>query len=344
MNPEHLSRQLLPPRAGVGVVDVVRDAGWLHTAGGTAPYVALFARVPNLHRQQVDDAVYRRFELIEVPCVRDSMMLVPRDDLGIALAAGRRSYDARLKMIGKATGATRDEIARLAERIEKTLGDGIRSADALHKEVPPRLIRDFGEAGRKLGVTSTLPLALKLLQVEGRIVRVGENHRIDAKLWFYRRAPSDAPPPPDDLDAALAARFLRWAAPAATEEFAWWAGIGKRAAQAALDRASVDPPPPVAPESAPILLPFRDNLFVLRHDEAMHHNAIVLRGERRGVWEWDVEREEIAWRLFDGKRAAGVERECARVATFIRQELGDHRIYALDHARSRAERLAFVRG
>jgi hypothetical protein len=39
-------RQLLPPRHGISIADVVARAGWIPSAGGTGPYLAIRARIP----------------------------------------------------------------------------------------------------------------------------------------------------------------------------------------------------------------------------------------------------------------------------------------------------------
>src|SRR6266566_4982870 len=176
---EWLARQF--PAGALSVAEIVSRTGWMHSAGGTGPYLSLRARNAALTRQQIDDAVYRRFEVLEIPAVRDSMMLVPREDIGLALAAGRRSFAERIKKF--------PNVDQLADRILKTLGDGVRSADALRDELPPKLITNLGEAGRKMGFTSTLPIALRLLQVQGRVLRLAEDLRLDAKRYFYKRWP-----------------------------------------------------------------------------------------------------------------------------------------------------------
>ncbi|HEV7488047.1 MAG TPA: crosslink repair DNA glycosylase YcaQ family protein [Thermoanaerobaculia bacterium] len=80
-------RQLLPPRDGISIADVVDKAGWIPSAGGTGPYLSIRARIPTATRQDVDDGVFERLELLELPSVRDTAFLVPRADAGIALAA-----------------------------------------------------------------------------------------------------------------------------------------------------------------------------------------------------------------------------------------------------------------
>ena len=50
-----MERQLLPPRPGISVADVVARAGWIPSAGGTGPYLAFRARIPSINREDVDD-------------------------------------------------------------------------------------------------------------------------------------------------------------------------------------------------------------------------------------------------------------------------------------------------
>src|SRR3954453_15622300 len=99
MTQQWLERQLLPTRPDLSIAGVVDGAGWIPSAGGTGPYLAIRARIPAATRQDVDDAVFDRMEILELPSVRDPAFLVPRADAGIALAAGRRAYDERLRKL-----------------------------------------------------------------------------------------------------------------------------------------------------------------------------------------------------------------------------------------------------
>jgi len=322
------------------VADIVRGIGWIHSAGGTGPYLSLKARAPSLTRQQIDQAVYREFDPVEVIAVRESAMLVPREDIGVALAAGRRSMLSRWKKLP----LDAEDIDALADRIMKTLGDRTRSADQLRSEIPPKMITDLGEEGKKLGLTSTLPIALRLLQSQARIIRIGEDMRLDAKRYFYRRWPSSLPSgeEPRDLDAELAKRFAAWTSPT-VDDFAFFAGIGKTAAKKALGGG-----PSQAVQSLPkgvALLPWRDPFFELHRDsEAVkkhHHNWIVDDGKLCGIWEYDPKAERIVWRTFQKTR--GVDAAVKATETFIRDELGDHKFYPFDQGKTREARLAAIR-
>jgi len=359
-----MERQLLPPRPGVPVADVVARAGWIPSAGGTGPYLAFRARIPSIAREDVDNAVFGRMEVLELPSVRDTAFLVPRADAGLALAAGRRAYDERLRKLP----VDRPVIETLGAKILKAIGDGALTTDQLRRALPPGSIDDLGDAGKRLGITSTLPAALKLLQSEGRVLRTTEDRRLDGRTHLYRRWPKEIDTtPPADLDRALAERFLTWAAPATIDDFSWWAGIGKRAAKEAMGPLLIDdvPLPPRRRDDSIVLLPFRDNLFCLhrglepfvedddaevmdtsgravsaKETEMLHHNAIIAGGVLRGIWEFDGER--IVAKLF-GKAPRGLDAAIAEMETFIRDQLGDHKYYAFDTGATRAKRVDFVR-
>lgn len=364
MTAQWMERQLLPPRPGMSVADVVARAGWIPSAGGTGPYLVFRARIPTISRQDVDDAVFGRMELLELPSVRDTAFLVPRADAGVALAAGRRSLDERLRKLPVA----RRTIEVLGDKILKAIGKGVHSTDQIRRALPPDSIEDLGEAGKQLGFGSTLPAALRLLQAEGRVLRSTEDRRLDGRTHLYRAWPKEIDAaPPAGLDHALAIRFLAWAAPVAVEAFAWWAGIGKRAAKVAMGPLRVDDVrlPPGRRDEDVYLLPFRDNLFGLHRglepflgDDAaevmdtsgraidaagagmLHHNAIVAGGMLRGIWEFDG--ESIAARPF-GKPPRGLDAAVAAMEQFIREQLGDHKTYAFDTGATRARRVDFIR-
>ncbi len=118
-----------------------------------------------------------------------------------------------------------------------------------------------------------------------------------------------------------------------------------------------------------VLLPFRDPFVHMRHSPAvlarnagapvldgmlkrariadvsrLHHHTIVS-GEIVGVWEYDSEVGAVVTRLWDAdarlrRRVADAAAETAR---FIRAQLGDAKISAVDPPAKRAKRLAFCR-
>src|SRR5205085_10569848 len=128
-----------------------------------------------------------------------------------------------------------------------------------------------------------------------------------------------------------------------------WSGLTKTAAKRLL---SGVPQPKPATRKGVMLLPFRDNYFGLHRDltefakgitlldmsnkpvpieklASLHHNAIVADGELRGIWDYDKDAEKIRWTTF--RKTPGAEKAVADTEEFIREQLGDHKYYALDH-------------
>jgi hypothetical protein len=198
-----MERQLLPPRGGVTVAEVVERGGWIPSAGGTGPYLAMRARIPSITRQDVDDAVFVRMDVLELPAVRDTAFLAPRADAGLALAAGRRTLAERLRKLP----VDRHVIESLGAKILNVIGDGVFTTDQLRRALPPGSIEDLGDAGKRLGITSTLPAALKLLHAEGKVLRTNAEGRLDGKTHLYRRWPKEIPttPPRSRAGGALSA-------------------------------------------------------------------------------------------------------------------------------------------
>ncbi|HWI63554.1 MAG TPA: crosslink repair DNA glycosylase YcaQ family protein, partial [Symbiobacteriaceae bacterium] len=72
------------------------------------------------------------------------------------------------------------------------------------------------------------------------------------------------------------------------------------------------------------------------------YHVILDRGRLIGFWEFDPERQEIAWMTFDAP-PAGLRAEVARTEAFAREQLGDVRSFSLDSPASRAPRIAWLR-
>ena len=80
----------------------------------------------------------------------------------------------------------------------------------------------------------------------------------------------------------------------------------------------------------------------LLHREEPESHAILDRGIVIGLWEYDPEAQEIAWKV-DGKKDAALKKAVARTQEYVRTELGDARSFSLDSPKSRAPRIAALR-
>lgn len=79
--------------------------------------------------------------------------------------------------------------------------------------------------------------------------------------------------------------------------------------------------------------------------DGLNHHTIVCGGDVVGVWEYDPKAETVLTRLWgaDAELRRRVADAAADTARFIRQQLGDAKLSAVDPPAKRAKRLAFCR-
>ncbi|NYE71477.1 DNA glycosylase AlkZ-like family protein [Microlunatus parietis] len=222
---------------GTEPAEVLRRTGWARTVGGSNPYLTLFARA-GIDRAAADRAV-AEVAICELPSARGCTYLLPAEDFAIGLAAGAGAPRAELAAAIKHLDVTEAEIDRLGEAVLAAVSEA--GTPLQPQDLRDRLgdaARSLGEAGRKRGVSSTLPLALGLLQSAGELRRVPIDGRLDQQRYGYVRwTPSPlagADIDPDLVAADLASRYFAWAGPATLAHFRWFSGLGAAVAKRAV--------------------------------------------------------------------------------------------------------------
>jgi hypothetical protein len=220
--------------AGAKAAAVLERAGWVRSVGGASPYLALFAR-SGASRPAVDAEV-AKLAIHELPSARGCTYVVPAAEFGLALRASVGQGDAAtLAMARKYLGVTDAEIAKLSDKILAAVAETPLEPRELKDELGDA-VRNLGAEGKKRGTTTTLPLALALLQTSGRIRRVPTDGRLDQQRYRYvawKPTPVCALSEPE-VAVELARRFFRWAGPGTVAQLAWWAGLGAKSARAAV--------------------------------------------------------------------------------------------------------------
>jgi hypothetical protein len=292
------------PRRERSIAAIVEDHGFVRTLGGTEVYLAVRARRPALTRKELEDATARG-DVRVATAVRGCMYLVSGRDFRIALAIAESLSRPRAQRERERAGIEKGELEKLGEKVVKLIAkSGPLSTDALRKQLPAGSVRSLGEVGKKLGVSSTLPPALRLLEFDDRIERALETGRLDTERYVWRIADTiadAAPSEPEALHARLAELFFGWAGVATKADFAEWCGIGKGEAAKAIERAGLvdvavegnDAPCHAvasalhnvddtvgATRETVALLPFEDNVLALRSGprvwvDAAHHAVDV---------------------------------------------------------------------
>jgi hypothetical protein len=214
--------------------EVLKKTGWSRSVGGSNPYQTLFAR-NGASREEIDKSV-SKLEIYELPSARGCTYVVPASHYALALKLSQ-DFHKDENVAVKSLGVTPKELDKLSDRILKVLEKGPQDPRQL-KESLGDAVRNLGEAGKKKGMTTTLPIALGKLQSAGKIRRVPLNGRLDQQRYAYA---SWSPSPldkfklnRDEAYVELARLFFQWIGPASIKEFQWFSALGVSASNAAV--------------------------------------------------------------------------------------------------------------
>jgi len=225
---------------------VVARTGWLRTLGGADVYIAARARRPSLTRAELDSSVSSH-ALRVLPAARSCMYLVPQEHAAIALGFADGLWRRRTDRELHRAGSSWKEVHEIGREIAALLGKGPLSTDAVRRGLPPGTVRSLGDAGKKLGLASPLPVALRDLELKGVIERTLDQGRLDSERYVWRSATST---PIDashrvrsdvELTDEIVAIFFSQMGPATMMDFSEWAGISRRHAAEAIARVGLIP-------------------------------------------------------------------------------------------------------
>jgi hypothetical protein len=210
---------------------VLATSGWARSVGGVNPYLTLFARAGTT-RADTDRAV-ADLAICELPAARGCTYVVPSADFALALQAGRRAPEAEAATALR-LGVPRQEIDDLCAAVLDALADRPLDPAALKGPLGPA-VRSLGEAGRKKGLTTTLPVALGLLQSAGEIRRIPLTGRLDQQRYAYERwTPPRTRLTDEETRVELARRYFGWTGGASLAELRWFTAFSARDAKAAV--------------------------------------------------------------------------------------------------------------
>lgn len=172
----------------------------------------------------------------------DEYRRLDRDRIGLRIPAMRRTvFLVPSSSAGRVFAATRAPVAHIEGRLRRT---GVSDADyrQLAQQIltaarQPRTSRDLQQVTGISG--QALAVVLRSLRFEGRILALAGDslsmsaHRyVATSMWIEEGLTSDDPA------AALvwlAGEYLRAYGPARPDDFAWWAGVTRRAATKAVE-------------------------------------------------------------------------------------------------------------
>lgn len=279
---------------GDALPDLVARTGFIRTLGGVDGYISLLARHPQLQLAEVDRAVSSG-ALRVTPAARGCIYLVAEAHATLCLAIAEQLSASRDQRDAEKAGIKKGELEKLGAKVVETLAKhGPATTDVLRKRLPEGSVRSLGEQGKKIGVSSPLPPALRKLEFAGQIERTLEAGRIDTERYQWRARKAKPSKPIAKPHEAIAKLFFAWAGVATLKEFAAWSGFAVKDAKAACEAIALrevvleDGPGFADPDAleaggddeAVALLTFEDNLTALgggpaRWIATKHHGITV---------------------------------------------------------------------
>ena len=238
------NRQALDGRLFGGCAkEILCQTGWARSVAGVNPYLTLLSR-GGIRRREAEEAL-ARLEIHELPSARGCTYVVPSTDFALALKVGQGIGTEADLRLARSLGVTDREVDKLRDAVVSALSKGPLDPDALRGSTGGT-VRNLGEAGKKKGMTSTLPLTLGLLQSEGEIRRIPTNGRMDQQRYSYALW---RPNPlagfrlsTEEACTELARRYFGWIGPASLGHFQWFSGLGVKAAKAAIEPLALESP------------------------------------------------------------------------------------------------------
>ena len=242
-------RHRLAPAAGAAdPVEATRGVVALHSTDAATVFLSMWARTHDFRVEQLERALYEERALVRLLGMRRTLWVVPRDLVGVVVAACTRVIAARerkrLEAFVSRSGVTDEPDAWLAQvgaaalRAVETRGEAFTSDVSADEPVLATKVR-LGAGTRWEAQVSIASRILPLLAAEGELTR--GRPRTSWTNGQYRWVPTAAwlggafdTVEPADAQAELLRRWLLSFGPATETDVRWWTGWTAREARAAL--------------------------------------------------------------------------------------------------------------
>ncbi len=235
-------------RGAGSIIEATRSVYALHSSDPVTPFLALWARVPEIGIEDVERSLYGARDLWRMHAMRRTIFVVEHGDAGALLSGAARAIaqkerDRLVGWIAADVFSSAHDPRAAAERLLTDLGERALSAVAsagvavttrelgvLVPELMTRVTLGSGKWSQTAAISSRL---LMLLAMEGKIVRgaplgswLASQYRWSSIAAWFGAAP-DLP----DVEAArteIVRRYLETHAPVTEVDLRWWTGWSKR--------------------------------------------------------------------------------------------------------------------
>lgn len=316
-------------RRPASIVEVATGSLGLYVSPPVS-HLEVMARRPD-HRPEDLERLLDDRALIGLRTLRGSAFLVPVGLLPVVVPATRernvRAFGTYLRR-----SLTTASYETWAGRVDQVLGDGmLTKAQITERLDPPDPDRRF-----MTNVISQMATESRLVGV--RRARSWRSAEIAYTRWANWLPDVDVETPDSEEARTVLARwYLERFGPATVDDFAWWSGLTKTQARAAIEASGADPAagPGGDPPRGVRLLPIWDALFVTWKDRSRFlpdslapyvydasgnaTSVVLVDGAVAGVWAMTTKGDRLELRAspfgsFSPSAWSGIEEEAARIA------------------------------
>lgn len=223
------------PGSQSSAAECFETTGWARSVGGANPYLTANSRT-KCSVQALHEAA-NSVQICELPAARGCTYVVPAAHFACALTVGASFGQTEIKTAEKYLNFSRSELEVLCGNVLDALDAGPLDPASLRQSLGEK-VRSFGEEGKKRGTTTSLPLALGLLQSLGEIRRISADGRFDSQRYRYEKWSSGPLAgrslTESEADAMLAQLYWKWTGIASIAHFRWFSGFNVKRANAAV--------------------------------------------------------------------------------------------------------------
>ncbi len=209
------------------VVQVTRDISGLHATGAKEPYLALFARMRNFVREELDNELYIKKSLGKIRCMRGTLYILTEE------------------MIPATYAATKEMVEKLSRRYTEFRGISMNEYPVISRKILDLLKgreMTIAEIKKRMDTKLNLSAVMNLMCDQGLLVRVQSGDSWGARNYRYAVFKDYF----KDVDLTkfseiealilLVANYLKSFGPATETDIAWWVSLSKAKIREALEK------------------------------------------------------------------------------------------------------------
>ncbi len=209
------------------IIGITEDICGLHATSAITPYLSLFARMKDFHREQLEEELYAHKTLGKVRGVRGTVYIHTRDMIPVAYAANRRLNIPLSERFYRYMDRTEEEYELLSRRILELLaGKGMTAAEI------KKNLGEEGSVSRVVNLMCDYGLLIRGAPAGGWRSNVHTYHLFEE----YMPGVDLASVQEEEAREIMVRRYLAAFGPACVEDIAWWTSFRKGEVKEILER------------------------------------------------------------------------------------------------------------